>query len=74
MVRRVGNARRMRIGLSILMIAAGAVLIWAVNASVSGVELDTAGWILLIAGAVGLLASLIWRGTPPQREREIVER
>ena len=33
---------------SLLLIAAGAVLIWAVTATVSGISLVTVGWILLI--------------------------
>ena len=50
----------MGIGISLLLIAAGAVLIWAVDATVSGVDLMTVGWILLIVGAVGTLLSLIF--------------
>ena len=50
----------MGIGVSLLLIAIGAVLIWAVNATVSGIELVTIGWILLIVGAVGALLSLIF--------------
>jgi hypothetical protein len=50
----------MGITVSLLLIAAGAILIWAVNADVSGVELTTIGWILLIVGAVGALLSVIF--------------
>jgi hypothetical protein len=50
----------MGIGASLILIAAGAILIWAVDASVSGVELTTIGWILLIVGAIGALLSLIF--------------
>ena len=50
----------MGIGVSLVLVAAGAVLIWAVNASVSGVELHTIGWILLIVGAVGALLSMMF--------------
>jgi hypothetical protein len=46
-------------GASILLIAAGATLTWAVNAQVEGVELRTVGVILLVVGAVGLLLSLL---------------
>jgi hypothetical protein len=66
----------MGIGVSLLLIAAGAVLIWAVHATVGGVDIHTIGWILLIVGAVGALLSLIfWSswGGPPQRDR-VVER
>jgi hypothetical protein len=50
----------MGIGVSLLLVAAGAILIWAVNATVSGVELVTIGWILLAVGAAGALLSLIF--------------
>ena len=50
----------MGIGVSLLLVAVGAILVWAVNATVSGLELHTIGWILLIVGAVGALLSLIF--------------
>ena len=50
----------MGMGVSLLLVAAGAILIWAVNASVSVLELHTIGWILLIVGAAGALLSLIF--------------
>ncbi len=50
----------MGIGVSLLLIAVGAILIWAVDVSVSGLELTTVGWILLIVGAIGILLSLIF--------------
>ena len=49
----------MGMGVSLLLVAAGAILVWAVNATVSGVELTTVGWILLIVGAIGALLSLM---------------
>jgi hypothetical protein len=50
----------MGIGVSLLLVAAGAILVWAVNATVSGLELTTVGWILLAVGAAGALLSLIF--------------
>ena len=50
----------MGIGVSIILIAAGAILTWAVNASVSGLELQTIGIILMVVGELGLLLSLIY--------------
>lgn len=69
----------MGIGASLFLIAIGAILIWAVDVTVSGIELTTIGWILLIVGAIGALLSLIFwsswggyhRGT---REDEVVYR
>jgi hypothetical protein len=48
----------MGIGTSIFLIAVGAILKFAVTASVSGIELATVGVILMIVGAIGLLISL----------------
>ena len=50
----------MGLGVSILLIAVGAILTWAVNASVSGLELDTIGVILMVVGALGLVLSMIF--------------
>ncbi len=50
----------MGISVSLLLAAAGAVLIWAVDASVSGVNIHTVGVILLIVGAVGVAISLFF--------------
>jgi uncharacterized YccA/Bax inhibitor family protein len=49
----------MSIGLSLLLIAAGAILTWAVTADVAGVDLHTVGVILLVAGLAGLLLALV---------------
>jgi hypothetical protein len=48
----------MGIGTSIFLIAAGAILRYAVTASVSGIELQTVGLILMIVGIIGLVISL----------------
>ena len=74
-------------GTSIFLIALGAVLKYAVTASVSGIDVNTVGVILMIAGIVGLLLSLLWmtiwadrtRGRAVVRdggvrEREVVDR
>jgi hypothetical protein len=45
---------------SLLMIAAGAIMVWAVNTTVSGISIHTVGIILLIVGAVGLVLSIIF--------------
>jgi hypothetical protein len=50
----------MGFGVSIFLIAAGAILAWAVNADVSGVNIHTVGWILLVVGIVGLVLSMIF--------------
>ena len=71
----------MYIGTSIFLIGVGAVLAWAVTAELAGVDVQTAGVILMVVGVIGLIASLleqtIWadrrrRGVEPDvvRERE----
>jgi uncharacterized protein DUF6458 len=48
------------IGVSIFLIAIGAILAFAVSASVSGVDVQAVGWILLIVGLIGLVLSMIF--------------
>ena len=48
----------MYIGTSIFMIAFGAILKFAVTATVAGFSIQTAGTILIVAGVIGLLVSL----------------
>jgi hypothetical protein len=50
----------MGLGVSILLIAAGAILAFAVNTTVSGVDIQTVGWILLIVGILGAVLSMIF--------------
>jgi Domain of unknown function (DUF6458) len=47
----------MGISLSILLLAVGAVLTWAVSAEVSGLDITAVGVILMIVGAIGLVVS-----------------
>ncbi len=49
----------MSIGAAVVLIALGAILRYAVTASVAGVSLATVGLILMIAGFVGLVAAII---------------
>ena len=44
--------------MSIFLIAVGAILRYAINVTVEGVEIDTVGLILMVVGAIGLLISL----------------
>jgi hypothetical protein len=50
----------MGIGVSLILIAVGAILTWAVTAEVSGVDIQVVGVILLVVGAIGALMSLIF--------------
>jgi len=53
----------MGLGVGIFLIAVGAILTFAVNATTSGVNLDTVGWILMAVGFAGVLLSLVFWST-----------
>jgi hypothetical protein len=65
----------MSIGSSVFLIAIGAILRYAVTATVSGISIQTVGLILMLAGILGLVLSafylLAWR---PRRAGAVVER
>jgi len=68
----------MGIGVSLILIAVGAVITFAVHVgSGSAVDLHTIGVILLIVGAIGVVLSLIfwssWGGFGGARRETIVE-
>jgi len=50
----------MPLGTSIFLIAVGAILRYAVTATVSGISITTIGLILMIVGAIGLVISIIY--------------
>ena len=51
----MGNDIGMRIGVGIFLIVIGAVLTFALDAKLAGINLDVVGWILMLAGAAGLV-------------------
>jgi hypothetical protein len=53
----------MGLGVSMILVAAGAILAWAVNVNTSGANLHTIGYILLVVGIVGALLSMIFWST-----------
>jgi hypothetical protein len=59
----------MTIGTSLLILALGAILRFAVADRIEGVDLSMVGLILLVVGAVGLLIGLFanWRREPLER-------
>ena len=57
------------IGTSLLVIAAGAILRYAVTATVAGVDLQTVGSILLVVGVVGLVIGLWLEISGRERDR-----
>ncbi len=58
----------MTIGASIFLAAVGAILRYAVEDSISGVDLQTVGLILIIAGVVGFVAGLAMTMNAGDRE------
>ena len=61
----------MGIGVSVFLFAVGAILTFAVDASVSGLDIATVGVILMVAGAIGLLMTLAVFG-PRRASRQTV--
>ncbi len=60
----------MTFGSSLVLIAVGAILRYAVTATVSGVDLQVVGLVLMIVGVLGLVLSLLWFGVWATRRRE----
>jgi hypothetical protein len=63
----------MGIGVSIFLIALGAILTFAVHTSFSGVSIATIGVILMIAGALGLIVTLLVWGPRRNARGGVVE-
>ena len=53
----------MGVGVSLILIAAGAILTWAVEKTVSGIDLNAVGVIRMVVGGVGLVLSLLFWST-----------
>ncbi|HVM35709.1 MAG TPA: DUF6458 family protein [Actinomycetota bacterium] len=61
----------MGIGVSLFLLALGAILTWAVEFDVAGLNIDTIGVILMVIGAIGLLLSMLfWSSFAPFRREE----
>lgn len=66
----------MATGLSLFFLAVGAILTFAVETPVSGIDIDTIGVILMVIGLLGMLMSLVlwdsWSPRPLRRDDEVV--
>ena len=66
----------MGIGVGIFLIAVGAILFFAVEATVSGIDIEAVGAILMVVGGIGLLLSLFliesWRTRGVVRDRRVI--
>ena len=67
----------MGIGVSIFLVAVGAILAFAVETEARGIDLNAVGVILMIVGLIGLLLSMIlWSSWSPwyrRRDETIIE-
>lgn len=61
----------MALGTSLFLLAAGAILRFAVSATTSGINIQTIGLILMIVGGVGLVISLFWMTVWADRRRSV---
>jgi hypothetical protein len=59
----------MGIGVSVFLLAVGAILAFAVDVTTEGIDLNTVGIILMIVGAIGLIVSLIFLSSLTSRGR-----
>jgi len=57
----------MGIGVSVFLLAVGAILAFAIDVTTEGVNLNTIGIILMLVGAIGLLVSLVFASSLPSR-------
>jgi predicted membrane channel-forming protein YqfA (hemolysin III family) len=61
------------LGVSIFLLVVGAILTFAVNVSTSGFSINTVGVILMLAGALGVVLSLLfWSSFSPYRRGRTV--
>lgn len=66
---------QMPLGFSIFLIALGAILRYAVTATVSGIDITTVGLILMIVGIGGLVLSVLYMlAWSPRRGAVVRER
>jgi hypothetical protein len=73
----------MGLGVSLILVAAGAIMAWAVHVTTTGFNVNTIGYILLVVGILGALLSLVfwssWAGPGyfaeggPRRRRTVIE-
>ena len=61
----------MEIGFSIFLLAVGAILAFAVDVTVAGLDISIVGWILMAAGVIGLVLTMVVLA--PRRRRVVTE-
>jgi hypothetical protein len=60
----------MALGISVVLIALGAILTWGTRTDVSGVPLSAVGVVLIVLGAVGMIAAVIRAPDATRRSRD----
>ena len=50
----------MGIGVGLILVAAGAILAWAVDVQTTGFNINTIGYILLVVGIIGIILSMVF--------------
>lgn len=63
----------MGIGISIFLLALGAILAFAVSADISGIDVAVVGWILMGVGVVGIIISLVMMNQSRNTSHRVVE-
>jgi len=69
----------MGIGVSVFLLALGAVLAFAVDVQTAGIDMATVGVILMVVGAIGLATTLLlfgdggWQGRRTVVQRDVVD-
>jgi hypothetical protein len=63
----------MGIGVSIFLIALGAILAFAVEYEIGGVDIQVVGWILMAVGLVGLIMTAFIFGPRNRARNDVVE-
>lgn len=64
----------MGIGVSVFLLAIGAILTFALEREAEGINLDMVGIILMVVGIIGLLFTMLVWNNPTRREERTVVR
>ena len=63
----------MGIGVSLFLIALGAICYWALEFDIAGIDIEAVGIILMIIGGIGLVLSMfLWSSFAPRNRRDTV--
>jgi drug/metabolite transporter (DMT)-like permease len=60
----------MAVGIGIVLIALGAILTWGMGGAVGGLALSTIGIVLMVVGAVGIAAAVLYAPGDSERRRD----